>query len=206
MMGAQPFETIVGAHHGEIYRYLRRVTARPTEAEDLSQETFLRAYRAYRTLGPDANVRAWLFAIATNLSRNHFRSEKRRRVAHQAVSLENREADPEGPEAEALLGEARTLVDITVRGLPLKQRLAFIMRKIHDLDYEAIGRSLDCSPESARAHVFQALRKIRVGLNGHELPPAGGVERRASPAQSTERRGANAPPSETSPFSMERPR
>ena len=206
MMGAQPFETIVGAHHGEIYRYLRRVTSRPTEAEDLSQETFLRAYRAYRTLGPDANVRAWLFAIATNLSRNHFRSEKRRRVAHQAVLREKREADPEGPETEALFGEARTLVESTVRELPFKQRLAFIMRKIHDLDYEAIGRSLDCSPESARAHVFQALRKIRLGLNGHELPPAGGVERRASPAQSTERRGAGAPPSETSPFSMERPR
>src|SRR5262249_41570727 len=62
MMGEQPFETIVGAHHAEIYRYLRRVTSRATEAEDLSQETFLRAYRAYRTLGPDANVRAWLFA------------------------------------------------------------------------------------------------------------------------------------------------
>ena len=59
MMGAQPFETIVGAHHAEIYRYLRRVTSRTAEAEDLSQETFLRAYRAYRTLGPDANVRTW---------------------------------------------------------------------------------------------------------------------------------------------------
>src|SRR5206468_2626888 len=171
MMGAQPFETIVGAHHSEIYRYLRRVTSRPTEAEDLSQETFLRAYRAYRTLGPDANVRAWLFAIATNLSRNHFRSEKRRRVAHQAVSTARREADPEGPEDEAVFSEARTLIEATVRGLPLKQRLAFIMRKIHDLEYEAIGRSLDCSAESARAHVFQALRKIRLSLNGHALPP-----------------------------------
>jgi len=185
MMGSQPFETLVGAHHAEIYRYLRRVTARPVEAEDLSQETFLRAYRAYRTLGPDANVRAWLFTIATNLSRNHFRSEKRRRVAHQAASVESREADPEGPEDEALFGEARTLVDSTIRKLPLKQRLAFIMRKIHDLDYEAIGHSLDCSAESARAHVFQALRKIRLGLNGHELPPTRDVD---------------------SAFSMERPR
>ena len=156
-------------------------------------------------MSPDANVRAWLFAIATNLSRNHFRSEKRRRVAHQHVSVESREADPEGPEAEALFGEARTLVESTVQSLPLKQRLAFIMRKIHDLDYEAIGRSLDCSAESARAHVFQALRKIRLSLNGHELPPAGGVERRASPAGSTERRGTDVPSSE-SPLSMERPR
>ncbi|MGH7303032.1 MAG: RNA polymerase sigma factor, partial [Candidatus Rokuibacteriota bacterium] len=145
MMGAQPFETIIGAHHGEIYRYLRRVTSRPAEAEDLSQETFLRAYRAYRTLGPDANVRAWLFAIATNLSRNHFRSEKRRRVAHQAMSVESRESDPEGPEHEARFGQARTLLESTVQTLPLKQRQAFVLRTIHDLDYDAIGRSLDCS-------------------------------------------------------------
>lgn len=202
MMGAEPFETIIGAHHAEIYRYLRRVTSRAPEAEDLSQETFLRAYRAYRTLGPEANVRAWLFAIATNLSRNHFRGEKRRRVAHLAVSTERREANPGGPEDEALLGEARALLEATVRGLPLKQRLAFIMRKIHDLDYEAIGRSLDCSAESARAHVFQALRKIRLSLNGHALPPveraAGGIERGASPASPPGRRGAGVPPSEAS--------
>ena len=185
-MGQDPFEAVMAAHHAEIYRYLRRVTFRSAEAEDLSQETFLRAYRAYKTLGPDANVRAWLFAIATNLGRNHFRSEKRRRVAHQAVSVESREADPEGPEDEARFGEARTLLESTVQGLPLKQRLAFVMRKIHDLDYDAIGRSLDCSAESARAHVFQALRKIRLSLNGHELPPARGVE--------------------TSPLNMEQPR
>jgi RNA polymerase sigma-70 factor (ECF subfamily) len=193
MMGTQPFETIVGAHHAEIYRYIRRVTSRATEAEDLSQETFLRAYRAYRTLGPEANVRAWLFAIATNLTRNHFRSEKRRRVAYQAASVDRREADPEGPEDEARLREARTRLESTVRGLPLKQRQAFIMRKIHDLDYEAIGQSLDCSAESARAHVFQALRKIRLSLNGHELTP-------------TRDREAGATSLEGSPTTMEQPR
>jgi RNA polymerase sigma-70 factor (ECF subfamily) len=171
MMGARPFETIVGAHHAEIYRYIQRVTSRAAEAEDLSQETFLRAYRAYRTLGPEANVRAWLFAIATNLTRNHFRAEKRRRLAHLTASTERDEAEPEGPEDEARFGEARALVERTVRGLPLKQRLAFTMRKIHDLDYEAIGQSLDCSAESARAHVFQALRKVRLSLDGHPLPP-----------------------------------
>ena len=86
-MGQQPFETIMEAHHAEIYRYLRRVTSRAAEADDLSQETFLRAYRAYRALPSDANVRAWLFTIATNLARNHFRAEGRRSRAHAAVSL-----------------------------------------------------------------------------------------------------------------------
>jgi RNA polymerase sigma-70 factor (ECF subfamily) len=172
-MGHQPFETILEAHHGEIYRYLLRLTARRNDAEDLSQETFLRAYRAYRALAPDANVRAWLFTIATNLTRNHYRGETRRRNAHAAARVRAESngwgADAVTPEGETLFKEARALLDRMVAGLPLKQRAAFVLRKIHDLDYDAIARSLDCSAESARAHVFQALRKIRQGLQGREL-------------------------------------
>lgn len=74
--------------------------------------------------------------------------------------------DPAWPEGEALAGEARARIERVVAGLPVKQRLAFTMRKMHDLDYGAIGASLHCSEESARAHVFQALRKIRRGLDG----------------------------------------
>ncbi len=55
-------------------------------------------------------------------------------------------------------------MEAVVERLPLRQRLAFILRKIHDLDYEVIARSLDCSAETARAHVFQALRKVRQNL------------------------------------------
>ena len=66
--------------------------------------------------------------------------------------------------------EMRTLTQAAILRLPLKQRLAFTLRKLHELDYEAIGQSLECSPETARAHVFQALRKIRTTLNGHALP------------------------------------
>ena len=172
-MGHQPFETILEAHHGEIYRYLLRVTSRASDAEDLSQETFLRAYRAYRALAADANVRAWLFTIATNWSRNHFRGEKRRRNAHATVRVRAEHtgwgADVATPEGETLVKETRTVLERVVAGLPFKQRVAFVLRKIHDLDYDAIARSLDCSAESARAHVFQALRKIRQGLEGRDL-------------------------------------
>ena len=65
--------------------------------------------------------------------------------------------------------EIGAAVDQVVSGLPLKQRLAFLQRKVHGLDYEAIGRSLECSAETARAHVFQALRKVRRALEGREL-------------------------------------
>jgi RNA polymerase sigma-70 factor (ECF subfamily) len=169
-MGLQPFEMVVAAHHGEIYRYLMRVTSRSGDADDLSQETFLRAYRAWDGLDGSANVRAWLFAIATNLARNYFRSESRRRRAYAGVSNVRGDVDMSSPEDEQRFQETRAVVERVVDGLPLKQRLAFVLRKLHDLEYDAIGQSLACSPESARAHVFQALKKIRIGLNGHALP------------------------------------
>ena len=164
-MTGDAFESIVAAHHGEIHRYLVRVTLRPGDADDLSQETFVRAYKAYGALPPDANVRAWLFTIATNLCRNHFRAEGRRRRAMAMAAVGATDEGPAWPEGEAIASQASARIDRLVSALPFKQRVAFTMRKVHELDYDSIGQSLECSAESARAHVFQALRKIRQGLD-----------------------------------------
>src|SRR5207302_7780250 len=130
MADDDPFAAVVGSHHAEIRRYLLRITARVSDADDLSQETFLRAFRAHRTLPAGANVRAWLFAIATNVCRNHFRGEQRRVRAHAAVRVTGTELDADGPESETLFNETRALVETSVARLPLKQRTAFILRKI----------------------------------------------------------------------------
>ncbi len=171
-MSEESFDALVAAHHGEIYRYLLRATSRASDADDLSQETFLRAFRAYGSLPSDANARAWLFTIATNLCRNHFRSEKRRRLAYAGVGAEGGGSGDPGPEGETLFHEARSRMEAVIARLPAKQRLAFTLRKLHDLDYGAIGRMLHCSPESARAHVFQAFRKLRGLLEGADIPRA----------------------------------
>jgi RNA polymerase sigma-70 factor (ECF subfamily) len=163
------FEAIVTKYHGEIHRYVCRMVMRASDAEDLSQETFLRAYRAWPRLPPEANHRAWLYTIATNLCRNRARSGVRRRAAHATLRVTRREVDADGPEAAAVAGEAWTLAEAAIRRLPLKQRGAFILRKLHELDYETIGASLECSAESARAHVFQALRKLRATLDAPAL-------------------------------------
>src|SRR5262249_4065615 len=102
VMADDAFEAVVAAHRDESDRYGARVTARASDADDLSQETFLRAFRAHRALPADANVRAWLFAIATNLCRNHFRGEARRRRAMAAASADGHMAQPGWPEGEAL--------------------------------------------------------------------------------------------------------
>lgn len=171
VMSQPAFDAVVSAHHGEITRYLRRVVGPSGEAEDLSQETFLRAYRAYPALPAEANVRAWLFAIATNLARNHFRAESRRRQAYGALRDAARHAADPPPEAALLTRETGALLDQAVARLPLKQRLAFIQRKLHGMDYATIGQSLHCSAESARAHVYQALRRLRQALDGHGRLP-----------------------------------
>jgi RNA polymerase sigma-70 factor (ECF subfamily) len=162
------FEAIVSAHHDEIYRYLLRTTGQPSDADDLSQDTFLRAFRAFGSLAPEANVRAWLFAIATNLSRNHFRARKRRRAAQSAVKQEQAERSAPGPDGVSLGREVGVTIEVVIGRLPLKQRLAFLQRKVHGFEYETIGANLGCSAESARAHVFQALRKIRQALRVEE--------------------------------------
>ncbi len=168
-MDLASFDGFVSAHHAEIHRFCARMTGRASAADDLSQETFLRAYRAYGDLPVNANARAWLFAIAANLCRNHFRSEKRRRLAHAAVQAMPGDSGPAEPERETLFNEGVALIEQAIATLPLKQRLAFVLRKLHDLDYDQVAQSLDCSSESARAHVFQALRKVRQTLNGHHL-------------------------------------
>lgn len=169
-MADDPFERLVEAHHSEIRRYLARVTRRAAEADDLTQDTFLRAYRSWRALPANANARAWLFAIATNVSRNHFRGEKRRSRAHESVKVTVTERGHESTDGGVVFSEALGVVESVVERLPFKQRSAFVLRKIHELDYEAIGSALDCSSDTARAHVFQALRKIRQSLDGHDVP------------------------------------
>jgi RNA polymerase sigma-70 factor (ECF subfamily) len=161
---------VVEKHHPEIHRYLGRLTRRTDEADDLAQETFFRAYRGWTTLPPDANVRAWLFTIATNLSRNHFRGTKRRTRAYDTVKASATERSADSADGAVVFNEAMMLVEGVVDALPFKQRTAFVMRKVHELEYDAIGAAIGCSGETARAHVFQALRKIRLTLDRHALP------------------------------------
>jgi RNA polymerase sigma-70 factor (ECF subfamily) len=170
-MSDDRFDSLVAAYHGEIYRYLLRVTAQRCTADDLSQETFIRAFKSCGSLPPDGNARTWLFAIATNLCRNHFRAEGRRNRVHVELARETG-VDYRDPEQALRSNEARTKLEGAISVLPYKQRLAFTMRKFHDLEYGVIGKVLDCSAETARAHVFQALKRIRkyfLAMNGTQV-------------------------------------
>src|SRR6266850_1667871 len=73
-----PFAEVVTLHQEAVYRYLVRFTRNQHDAQDLFQDTFLRAHRAYAALPADANIRAWLMRIAVNLTKNYVRDRQRR--------------------------------------------------------------------------------------------------------------------------------
>ena len=155
-----PFEDAVRSHERELMRYLMRATGDREDALDLFQEMWLRAYRAYPALRAGTVLRPWLFRIAVNLCRNRARD----RMRHARVMVPDRQglvdrATVAGADDGALaLGSA-------INALPPNQRRSLIMRKLDGLSYDEIGASLKCSPESARAHVYQALKKLKTATD-----------------------------------------
>jgi RNA polymerase sigma-70 factor (ECF subfamily) len=155
-----PFETLVESHSAEIFAYLWRMLTHSDEAEECLQDTFLRAYRAYSRLPPTPRTRAWLYRIATNVARTHLK--RRLRIAAQTADL-----DPDllqsGPSAAAHLEQQQSLAAVlaAVNALPTKQRAALLMRKYQEMEYADIALALDCNQAAARAHVYQALKKLR---------------------------------------------
>lgn len=148
-------------HDREIMRFLVRMTRDREDALDLFQETFLRAYRAYPDLDSEAGLRPWLFKIAANLCRNRARD----RARHSRVIAPNADAESLDGVAPGHSNYSAPDGGLDLRraiaGLPGKQGQAFVMRKIVGLDYSEIGAALGCSEESARAGVYQALRKLK---------------------------------------------
>jgi RNA polymerase sigma-70 factor (ECF subfamily) len=159
-----PFERIMQRHEREIMRYLLRVSGNRADAADLFQETWLRAYRAYPRLKPNSDVRPWLYAIALNLSRNRARDGARRTRVIVPEDQENPAANRSGKGYHALnenAGYAAVHLRDLVSALPARQREALHLRYFAGLDYAGIATAMDCSQQSARANVSQAMKKLK---------------------------------------------
>jgi RNA polymerase sigma-70 factor (ECF subfamily) len=165
-----PFSEVISLHQKAVYRYLLRFTRNPHDAQDLFQDTFLRAYRAYAALPADVNLRAWLMRIAINLSKNFVRDRQRHSRLVVEENLDDRMTEDTRPAAsmntEGIMISRETARKLlaTIDTLPFHQRAALVQRQFEGLDYQTIATNLNCSQESARAHVYQALRKLRLTL------------------------------------------
>lgn len=152
------FETLIERHHDEIFRYLwRMLYDSPHDPQDITQETFMRAYQTYHRLRPDSNYRAWLYKIATNCAYSVLRRSPR----EDHLDDFDLHDESQSPVQEVILQETLALAEKAINRLPLKQRSAVIMRHLEGCEYAEIAQALNCSEESARANVSQAVRRLR---------------------------------------------
>ena len=145
--GVPPFELFYESHKGEVLAFLRRRAGRD-RADDLFQETFLRALRAYGRLEHGEHLRAWVFTIATNAVVDAARREQP--TAELSV-------EPAGEDERPALEELAPLTD----NLPPKERAAVVLRYGYDLEYADIGAALGSSEDAARQAVSSGIRRLR---------------------------------------------
>jgi RNA polymerase sigma-70 factor (ECF subfamily) len=154
------FQSLLEQYGRELFAYLWRMLGDMQQAEDCLQDTYLRAFRAFEKTAADWNYRAWLYKIATNVARTHLKRERRSdnrldglidHVQHDPLDVVTHHDDVEQ-------------VLKAMEQLSFRQRTAIMMRKYSDLDYAMIGEALDCSPDTARAHVYQGLKRLRARL------------------------------------------
>lgn len=155
------FGRLVDTYQTEILRYLRRLTGDPATADDLFQDTFLRAFKAFSRLRTQANHRAWLYRIATNRFLNYRRS--RRRSVEDPLVRDVRSRAP-SPVAEHERAMAADRLRQAITRLPKRQRAAFVQRQLHGFSYREVSAALGGTETAARANVYQAVRRLRRDL------------------------------------------
>lgn len=152
------FEMMFERFGAELHRYSLQLTRNGADADDLYQETFLKAFRAFDRLNAEANHRAWLYRIATNTFLSNRRKLNRIEALNEDAPLAAPSIDQAAQlDARKLLEEVEHFID----RLPPKQRVALTLRKYHELEYAEIALALKCSEAAARASVHEALRKLR---------------------------------------------
>ena len=154
------FERLYKKHVGDVYRYALAVMRNPTDAEDVTQTTFLNAYRSYVEKGSrPEKPQNWLIAIAHNVCRQRFRQSARRPAE---VSFEDDIADTVADD------EAPTGDDIrrALSHLAFNQRAALVMRELEGRSYSEIAEILEVSTSAVETLIFRARRALREQLEG----------------------------------------
>ena len=170
---AAAFERLVEERHADIYALLHRLTEDPEEARDLTQETFLQAFRAVPHFRGDADLRTWLYRIAVNQARNRWRWWRRRRRS-QTVSLDAtdeaheqplaaRLADERGvnPEQAALARERERLLTQALRTLSRAYREVVVLRDVEGLSYEEVAATLEISVGTVKSRLSRGRNELR---------------------------------------------
>ncbi|MCH7706307.1 MAG: sigma-70 family RNA polymerase sigma factor [Chloroflexi bacterium] len=169
------FEEVVEQYSGFVYNVALRMMSDPTEAEDVTQEAFIDAYRAWDRFRGESKVTTWLYRITVNRSLMKLRKEKRARQLTQ-TGLEDTDAvsQLEGPEQAAISAELRDKLSEGVDLLPKDMKAAVVMRDIQGLSNEEAADILDISVSALKARLHRGRILLRKFLVDYVKAPARG--------------------------------
>jgi RNA polymerase sigma-70 factor (ECF subfamily) len=167
------FEALALPHLDSLYRTALRMARKPEEAEDLVQETYMKAFRSFATFDPQTNIRAWLFKILTNSYINRYRKQQlnpvRTRLDDVGAFLSSEEASEAAAEAlaapdlaapdfnEQFDAEVKRALD----ELPEEFRLVVIMALVEGLSYKEIAGALDCPVGTVMSRLYRGRQMLR---------------------------------------------
>lgn len=158
----QAFESLVRRHRNEVYAMCHHFVRNREDAWDLSQEVFVKAYRALDRFRGDSGFKSWLMRIAANHAKDHLR---RRRLETVAYDDSHRADTPAssmtGPDRGCELKELGRVIDQAVQSLPKKQQMAFMLREYEGLSYQEMAGVMACSVGTVMSRLFHARRKLQ---------------------------------------------
>ncbi|MGE0406072.1 MAG: sigma-70 family RNA polymerase sigma factor [Candidatus Korobacteraceae bacterium] len=171
-ISAEEFAEVMRAHQRRIHRLLLSFVRDPDEADSLTQECFLRAYRNWSSFRGDSSIATWLSRIAVNLARdeakNRRRSFWRRLLALDAGSSDGEQpyridapAETVSPEQALLAREQLQEVWAVVDRLPSQQRAVFLLRFVHEMSLEEVAQVLEVELGTVKSHLSRAVATVR---------------------------------------------
>jgi len=154
----EAFGELVRRHQDFVYGAVLRVVRNPTVAEDISQDCFLRAYRALPDFRGDSQVRSWLYRIAHNLAVN---AVTRRREYATETMPETVAASGAGPEHSAEVSEMAAAMGDAIEALPEDLKAPLVLRELEHKSYEEIATELQLPLNTVRTRIFRARRALQ---------------------------------------------
>ena len=161
------FDLLVLKYQHRIIKLILRYVKDPAEALDVSQEAFLKAYRALPRFRGESAFYTWMYRIAINTAKNHLVAASRRPLNYAAEISEPEEFDwhprmqnSDSPESQVMGDELRQVLQATIDSLPDDLRTAIMLRELDGLTYEEIAQVMECPVGTVRSRIFRAREAI----------------------------------------------
>jgi RNA polymerase sigma-70 factor (ECF subfamily) len=161
------FDILVLKYQHKIVNLVMRYVRDPEQAMDISQEAFIKAYRALPRFRGDSAFYTWLYRIAVNTAKNHLAAQRRRPTDieldlqdPEQFDLHARLKETDTPEAVMISREMRETVEQAIQSLPDDLRTAIILRELDGMSYEEIAETMECPVGTVRSRIFRAREAI----------------------------------------------